>query len=193
MRLSEQRYNRDIRRFNLAQRLMRLEARTRTICEWTGLSMARVRNLSRSCGIGGRHRGPPPTKLTGFLQSRSLCSEASAMAGLACVLGAVPPRPVPHARKVLPSVELGEKLCQAFEIFRRVVPESRFSIDHFILLALSLAEGEELEVGHCNHCQAVLLLDRLSTRPRQCQSCKSGDGQKSREEFLTGSSTIAPR
>jgi hypothetical protein len=88
------------------------------------------------------------------------------------VLGVIPQRPIPNARKALPSVELGERLCHAYEIFRRVVPESRFTMDQFILLALSLAQGDELEVGHCSQCHAALLLDPLSASSRECPSCK---------------------
>jgi hypothetical protein len=106
------------------------------------------------------------------LRSPTLRSEASAIAGLACVLGVIPSRPIPNARKALPSVELGERLCHAYEIFRRVVPESHFTIDQFILLALSLAQGDELEVGHCSHCRAALLLDPLSASSRECTACK---------------------
>jgi hypothetical protein len=176
MRVSEDRYIRDLRRINLAQRLIHHEARTRSICAWTGLSDERVRNLYRSYGAGAtpvqRHRGPSPSRLATFLRSPTLRSEASAIAGVAYVLGVIPPRPVPNARKTLPGVELGERLCHAFEIFRRVVPESHLSIDQFILLALSLALGDELEVGHCDHCHAALLLDPLSASPRRGPSCR---------------------
>jgi hypothetical protein len=106
------------------------------------------------------------------LRSPTLRSEASAIAGLACVLGVIPSRPIPDARKALPSVELGERLCHAYEIFRRVVPESHFTMDQFILLALSLAQGDELQVGHCSHCRAALLLDPLSATSRECPSCR---------------------
>jgi hypothetical protein len=91
---------------------------------------------------------------------------------MASVLGIIPPHPVPNARKTLPCIELGERLCHTFEIFRRVLPESHLSMDQFILLSLSLAEGDELQIGHCTHCHAALLLDRLSAGSRLCPSCK---------------------
>src|SRR5258708_20882065 len=106
MRVPEDRYTRDLRRINLAQRLIQHETRTQSICAWTGLSDERVRNLCRSYGGGSmalqRHRGPSPTRLATFLRSPTLRSEASAIGGLACVLGVIPPRPVPDPRKALP-------------------------------------------------------------------------------------------
>ena len=45
MRISDARFSRDLRRYQLAWRLIRHEVRTRTIERWTGLSMHRIRNL----------------------------------------------------------------------------------------------------------------------------------------------------
>lgn len=176
MRVSEDRYARDIRRINLARRLIFHEVRTQWICAWTGLSDERVRNLCRSYGTGSgavkRHRGPSPSRLATFLRSPTLCSEASAIAGVARVVGVIPPHPVPNARKTLPGVDLGERLCHVYEMFRWFVPISQLSMDQFILLALSLAQGDELKVGRCDECGAAMLLDLLSTNPRRCPWCR---------------------
>ena len=48
MRVSDDRYTRDRERFDLALRLIRHEARTFTIRQWTGLSDDRIRKLYRS-------------------------------------------------------------------------------------------------------------------------------------------------
>jgi hypothetical protein len=196
MRVSEDRYARDLRRINLARRFIFHEVRTQSICEWTGLSDKRVRNLCRSYGTGGgpvkRHRGPSPSRLATFLRSPTLCSEASAIAGVARVVGVIPPHPVPNARKTLPGVDLGERLCHVFEIFRWLVPVSQLSMDQFILLALSLAQGDELEVGHCDHCRAALLHDLLGGSVRRCLWCSKPSPQLTagRSPDMVGSKSV---
>jgi hypothetical protein len=176
MRVSEDRYSRDLRRLNLAQRLIRHEVRTQWICAWTGLSDDRVRNLFRSydktSGDVRRHRGPSPTRLAAFLRSPTLRTEASAIGGLACAFGAVLPNPAPNARRDRPGVEAGERLCRVFELYRQIVPQSHFTMDQFIRLMIALTEGEDLEIGHCRNCHGALLLDRLGASRRLCLACK---------------------
>jgi len=175
MRVTEDRYIRDLRQIHLAQRMVRNQLRTQSISAWTGLTGNQVRNLCRSLGPGAsfmsRHRGPPPTRLTRFLQSPTLRSEASALAAVATVLGVIPAHPVPDPERSLPGIERGEKLCQTFELFKRLVPESNISMDQFTLLVLRLAKGEDLQVVHCLACHAALLVDPLSNKPRQCIRC----------------------
>lgn len=176
MRVSENRYTRDLRRIQLAERMIRHEVRTQWICAWTGISDERVRNLCRSYDESWtgapRHRGHAPKVFTAMMRTSSMRCEASAIAGLVRVLRLIPDEPVANARKTLPSVELGERLCHAFELYKLVVPTAKLSMDQLILLVFTLAEGEELEVGHCNRCHAALLLDRLGGGRRLCETCK---------------------
>jgi hypothetical protein len=176
MRVSENRYTRDLRRIHLAERMIRHEVRTQSICAWTGISDERVRNLCRSYDgnwTGApRHRGHAPKVFTAIMRTSLMRCEASAIAGLVRALRLIPDEPVPNARKTLPSVELGERLCHAFELYKLVVPTAKLSMDQLILLVLTLAEGAELEVGHCSRCHAALLLDRLGGGRRLCETCK---------------------
>jgi hypothetical protein len=55
MRVSDDRYTRDRQRLDLALRLIRHEARTFTIRQWTGLSDDRIRKLW-ICYLSQRHR-----------------------------------------------------------------------------------------------------------------------------------------
>jgi hypothetical protein len=175
MRVSEDRYSRDLRRINLAQRLIRLEARTHTIRVWTGLSDERVRNLYRSyTGSDGplRHRGPSPRRVLKIMRSPGLHCEASAVGALAHVVGLIPAQPLANAQRALPTVSNGEKVCHVFELFRHVVPQARFTIDQFILLVTALAEGVDFEMGHCTECHAALLIDRYGATRRLCLWCR---------------------
>jgi hypothetical protein len=176
MRISEDRYSRDLRRINLAQRFIQHEVRTRWICTWTGLSGARIRNLFHSyVGMqkgARRHRGPSPRRVAAFLRSPALRSEASAIGGLARAVELIPREPLRNAKKTLPSLELGERVCHTFELYQHLVPGARFTLDQFILLVVALAEAQDLIIRHCTDCHGALLVDPLSTSRRQCPTCK---------------------
>lgn len=178
MRISDDRYSRDLRRYNLAVRLIRHEARTQTISVWTGLSDDRVRSLCRTY-VGGRdgvhavrHRGPSPRRLGFFLRSAGMRSEAAAVAVLCRVSGVLPSRRVGEAARSLPNLTRGERLCTVYETYRAIVPASQLAIEHVILLVTALAQGDELEIGNCANCDAVILIDRLGTERRVCAACR---------------------
>jgi hypothetical protein len=176
MRISEDRYSRDLRRLNLAERFLRHEVRTQWICAWTGLSHHRVRNLYRSydksSGAVSRHRGPSPNRLATYLRSPALRAEASAIGGLARVFEVVPPKPAPNAWRDRANVEAGERLCAVFELYQQIVPQSRFTMDQFIRLAIALTQGGYLEMGHCTSCHGALLVERLVPSRRLCLACQ---------------------
>jgi hypothetical protein len=177
VRISEDRYSCDLRRLNLAQRLMRLEVRTQWICAWTGLSHNRVRKLFRRYyrpqGVVQRHRGPSPTRLAAFLRSPRLRTEASAIGGLASVLGVLSPRLALSLQRDRQGVEAAaERLCQGFELYQAIVPQSHFAMDQFIRLVIALTEGEDLQIGHCENCHGALLLDKLGASRRLCPTCR---------------------
>lgn len=176
MRISEDRYSRDLRRLNLAARLIRHEVRTQWICAWSGLSQHRVRNLYRSydksSGAVPRHRGPSPNRLATYLRSPALRAEASAIGGLARAFEVVPPKPVPNAWRDRANVEAGERLCAVFELYQQIVPQSRFTMDQFIRLAIALIQGGYLEMGHCTSCHCALLVERLVPSRRICLVCQ---------------------
>ena len=68
MRVSEDRYTRDLRRIQLAHRLIRHEVRTYWIRAFTRFTEGRIRNLLRSYGRASdglhRYRGSPPRLYT---------------------------------------------------------------------------------------------------------------------------------
>jgi hypothetical protein len=174
MRVSEDRYSRDLRRIELAHRLIRHEVRTYWIRAFTRLTDGRIRNLLRSYGLATdgvrRHRGRPPRLYTRFMPP-SKHSEASGLAGLALVWHLVPDEPVRNASRTLPSLEFGESLCEAFELFRLIVPGATLNLDRCILLVMALAE-RQLTAGRCSQCQAVILLDPLGAKRSLCVSCE---------------------
>lgn len=176
MRISEDRYARDLRRLNLAQRLLQYEVRTQWICALTGFSDVRVRHLfhayHRSQGHVRRHRRPAPTRVAAFVRSPRLRAEASAIGGIARVLEVVPLPLTAGGRLDRFGVEGAERLCRVFEVYRRVAPESRFTMDQLIRLVIALTERQEFELGHCRNCHGALLLDRLGDGRRVCPACR---------------------
>jgi len=176
VRVSEDRYAKDLRRLNVAQRLIRHEVRTQWICALTGFSEERVRRLFRAyqktLGSVRRHRGPAPTRVAAFVRSPALRAEASAIGGLARVPDVVPLPPTAGGRLDRFGVEGAERLCRVFEVYRQVAPDSRFTMDQLIRLVIAISERQEFEIGHCGHCHGALLLDRLSHAPRVCPACR---------------------
>ena len=176
MRVSEDRYTRDLRRIQLAHRLIRHEVRTYWIRAFTRFTDGRIRNLLRSYGLVAdgvqRHRGSPPRLYTRFM-APAKHSEASALAGIAFTYHLVPEEPVRNAWRTLPSLEFGENLCEAFELFRLMVPGATLNLDRFILLVMALAE-RQLTVRHCGQCRALILLDPLGVKRLLCVFCEGG-------------------
>jgi len=179
MRVSNDRYSRDLRSIDVARRMLGYEARTQTIRAWTGLTGDRVRNLARSHGseasrAARRLRGPSPSCLPALLATARARQEAGAAAGLCRVLEVLPEKPVPNARIGLPGLARGERLLAAFDIFREVIPQARLTLEHLVLLVFAMAEGKSWGIDHCARCHATILMDRDAVHPRRlCGFCES--------------------
>ena len=182
MRISNDRYSRDLRSIELARRMLRHKARTQIICAWTGLTAERARNLVRSRErLNGetdsrRQRGPSPSILAARLGSNLVRSEAGALAGLCRILDVLPAHPWKGARKTLPGIARGERLCDAFELFAHVVPQARLSLEELVLLVVTVAEGDSWILDHCASCNATILHDQLSLKRRLCEHCEPIEG-----------------
>jgi hypothetical protein len=179
MRISDARYTRDRLRLDLALRFIQLEARTRTIRVWTGLTDDRIRRLVHSCTTdqGGsdvtRHRGKSPTQTTYFTRSPVLRQEAAILASLCYLLQVVPTGRVADAQRALPGVQRGEALCEAFEIYRRLVPGARIGFEHAVFLVIALARSDELAATLCSDCNGLIVVDRYAVPGRRCACCEA--------------------
>jgi hypothetical protein len=95
MRVSDDRYDRDRTRFDIAVRMMHHGASTRTVCIWTGLTEDRLRKLCRTymlrrtTSIGRKGRIRRPSRAQRFLRSSPLSFEASTLASLFYLLDLV--------------------------------------------------------------------------------------------------------
>jgi hypothetical protein len=174
MRVSDDRYDRDRLRLDLALRMIRHEARTCTIRAWTGLSDDRIRKLYRAYLLGQhvepvrRHRGKSPQQVEYFLRSPALLFEATTLASLYWMLGLLP-----GSHPVSPfGVERGEQFCQAYETYLALHRPPRVSFEHACFLLVALIQREELELAHCEPCGRLFLRDVLGGERSVCTLCR---------------------
>lgn len=180
MRISDDRYHRERVRMELALRFLRHEARTQTIRAWTGLSDDRIRKLYRSY-LGDersempRHRGKSPHQIAYFTRSLRLQEETLALATALWLLGVLSCPEPPEAAGSPPGLARGALLCTAFEAYRMSRPAALISFEHAVFLAHALTRGEQLRVGWCSQCSALMVTEPFGLRVRRCLHC-SGAG-----------------
>jgi hypothetical protein len=180
MRISEDRYFRDLRLILLAARMLKLEARTRTICTWTGMSRDRIRKLAGSSLPSDRqkphvrHRGRSPRQTAYFFRSPRIYAHANVLACYFAMVELLPRAPEVIPADAFPSVSRGELLCEAYKFF--CPTELLIDFERAILLATALAQRDEVALERCGECGGVMLIDRLAARDintnRLCQACK---------------------
>jgi Flagellar transcriptional activator (FlhC) len=176
---TENRYSRQLRRYAFALRLIRHNARTQTILAWSGLSTYRIRALYRANGPDqsdpGRRRlrGRAPYQLQFFWRSPRRAVEAATLGGIARLLNVIPAEPIQKRPVSARSLQEGEGVCRAYEVWHAYVPESDISIDHAFLLVTALGRGEEIRLGHCACCNGLFLIDCLKSNVQCCEFCES--------------------
>ncbi len=176
MRISDDRYSRDLSRLDLALRFIRHEARTQTIRAWTGLSDDRIRKMYREYMKGpgsavSRPRGKSPQQSSFFLRSPKHQEESALLASLCSLLGVLPRIGTRINGQALANLARGELLCQAFEVYREFVSDPRISFEHLVYLVFALAGAEELTLANCEQCGALTVVDRMSFKAHRCQHC----------------------
>ena len=176
MRISEDRYDRDRQRLELALRFLTHEARTQTIRVWTGLSDDRIRKLYRSylgraaCYVP-RHRGKSPHQAAYFMRSLRIQQETAVLASFFALAGLVPSDPSAAAGAALPDIGHGNLLCTAFETYATMIPTASISFEYAVFLAECLARGDLLRLGRCCECGGIIVVERFPIRAKRCQHC----------------------
>jgi hypothetical protein len=184
MRIYDERYTRDLRRYDLAWRLIGHEARTETISRLTGFTPPQIRSFYRSYALQSgsraqRLRGSAPRVLDSFFRSRPMLAEASAVAGWCAVLGLVPNNLLQQDKVDGSGLDHAEKLCSVFELYRDMSTGSRrlrLSIEHLLLLVTALCSGEKMLFESCGQCGADLLVEKSASAPRMCAFCRPPTG-----------------
>ncbi len=175
MNISNARYFHDRQRHDLALRMIRHEARTRTIRRCTGLTDDRIRRLYKTYIDAQavlpirRRRGRSPRQVAYFTRNAELQFEASFLANLFAAFGLLRDR-----RSTLPEqppLELGEVFCDAFETHRQLLQSASISFEHAWFLLQLLNRGEQLRITHCRQCRSDYLHDLINLSHRACPTC----------------------
>jgi hypothetical protein len=176
MRISEDRYTRELQSIDIALRFIHHQARTQTIRTWTGLSGDRVRSLHHtyvrpSPGYVPRPRGRSPWKPSQFMRSARL-PETTILARMLSLLGAVPPVPgLERLQLALPDPERAHLICLAFEMYKAHVPDPQFTFEHAIFLTRCLISGEYLVLDNCVECGGLVVTEHFAKGVKRCAYC----------------------
>jgi hypothetical protein len=183
MRISDDRYNRDRLRFDLAMRMMGHQARSATIRAWTGLSDDRLRKLYKaylrqhSPQAQVRRRGKAPRQPVYFLQTAALCFETTTLASLlhaACLLPERD-RSLPRTGPTL-TLRQAQVFCEAYEAYLQLCPRAGLTFEHAWFLFTCLSNRDRIELAHCRSCGRLYLAEtgRLAAPSCGCGQRRHG-------------------
>ena len=183
MRITDNRYAGERGKFDLALRMIQLEARTGTIRTCTGFSEDRIRKIyAHYFAHAGpdrvrRRRGKSPTQIGPFLSSARRQTEATLLACLFVYfrlirLGRRPAELQPRSRDGL---ALGERLCDAYEAHVSLYPAPQLSFEWAWNLYQSLACKRELHMAWCNTCLGPYVQDAFALDYGHCPLCQLKD------------------
>jgi hypothetical protein len=158
---------REIRRFELARRLIFHEARTQTISKLTGLSRNRLATLRRRLMVSddARRRGPPPRSLDVLLRTARGRTEGAAVAAL------FPLFKRSTSIKAPSLLDDGEQACDIYDAYLAYHPQSNVRFEELMLLKRSLAKGDLVELGLCRVCKGLIMNSRYDRRRSTCSHC----------------------
>ena len=184
MRVTDQRYQNELDKFDLAIRMIRHEARTGTIRSCTGFTEDRIRKIHatyfREGGDVRRRRGKSPRQIGRFVSTARSQTEATLLACLFCCAGAIRlnDRKQPLSNHPNDRVTVGLRVCQAFEVYRRVHPDPRLSFEWAWNLYHALVESRELCFAWCDGCQGIYIQDTYALDYRRCPICELKDARQ---------------
>jgi hypothetical protein len=176
MRITDDRYTRDRLRLDLALRLIRHEARTSTIRDWTGLTDDRIRKLFKSYVEHAgdrrirRHRGKPPQRPAYFLRNAEARLQAASLASFLCQLGLLQAGGT-STPGGLEQLRWGERFCEAYETYLQHHAEPQIGFEHACFLLRALERQRELCIDDCADCGALLIVPPFAVRPADCSFC----------------------
>lgn len=180
MRLTDDRYSGERRQFELALRMIRHEARTRTIRECTGLSDDRIRKLytryfrnSDASGIK-RRRGKSPRQITRFVKNSQNQIQATTLVALFCagLLVRIDQEHSVHPCWPRPDVEFGHRLCRAYETYLLLHKDPQLSFEWAWNLLQSISHNDELYLASCKICKALYVQDAYALDHGTCPACQ---------------------
>lgn len=190
MRLTDDRYASERCRFELALRMIRHEARTRTIRDCTGLSDDRIRKVyatyfrdQRGPEIR-RRRGKSPQQVTLFVKNPFYQLEASTLVALFCanLLLRIDHENAIHPCWPRPDVEYGHRLCRAFETYQLLHRRPQLSFEWTWNLLQNISKNDELVLSSCTDCNSRYVQDAYALDHHTCPSCEITRQRRGRKQ-----------
>ena len=180
MRITDHRYNGEIDRFQLAIRMIRHEARTGTIRKCTGFTEDRIRKIygsyfkSQQGNKVLRRRGKSPTQISAFINNTARQFEATVLASLFVLCGAIEFDRKGAAVKTsgLAWIEQGARVCDAFERYRQLHPNPGYSFERAWGLYAAITQAKELSLSSCQSCNGRYVHDRYALNYHFCPACE---------------------
>ena len=180
MRLTDDRYAAERSQFELALRMIRHEARTRTIRECTGLSDDRIRKLYttyfRNTGATDvrRRRGKSPRQVTRFVKNPENQLQATTLVALFCngLLLRLDASYNVSPCWPRPDVEFGHRVCRAYETYLLLHENAQLSFEWAWNLLQSVSFNDELYLAICKACQTRYVQDAYALDHKTCPSCE---------------------
>lgn len=180
MRFTDDRYSRERSQFELALRMIRHEARTRTIRECTGLSDDRIRKLYATYFRDAddrpvkRRRGKSPQQVNRYVKNPVNQLEATTLVALfsANLLLRIDEQNAIHACWPRPDVEYGHRLCRAFETYRLLHHDPSLSFEWAWSLLQHVSRNDELYLARCSHCTSSYVQDAYALDHAVCPGCQ---------------------
>lgn len=180
MRLTDDRYSGERSQFELALRMIRHEARTRTIRECTGLSDDRIRKLYTTyflnSGTSGvkRRRGKSPRQISRFVKNSQNQIQATTLVALfaAGLLLRIDKNDSVHPCWPRPDVEFGHRLCRAYETYLMLHRKPQLNFEWAWNLLQCISYNDELFLASCKLCKSFYVQDAYALDNGACPTCQ---------------------
>lgn len=179
MRLTDDRYAGERRQFELALRMIRHEARTRTIRDCTGLSDDRIRKLYSTYFRDTeqrvrRRRGKSPQQVALFVKNPVNQLEATTLVALFCanLLLRIDEGDQVSPCWPRPDVEYGHRVCRAYETYLLLHQSPRLTFEWSWNLLHNMEKNDELQLSICSDCEARYVQDAYALDTHVCPGCE---------------------
>jgi hypothetical protein len=180
MRLTDDRYSAERSQFELAMRMIRHEARTRTIRECTGLSDDRIRKVYTTYFQNSgnkdikRRRGKSPRQVMRYVKTPQNQIQATTLVALfaAGLLLRIDSDNRVHPSWPRPDVEFGHRLCRAYENYLLLHQHPQLSFEWAWNLLHCIAWNDELYLAACKRCESRYVQDAYAIDKGVCPACE---------------------
>lgn len=161
-------------RIEFAKRLASHRVRTGTIRLLSGLSLSRLAGLRKGWGIPPetRLRGKGPRTLDRFLKHPEARAGSAVILSVCRIFNAFPERRRDYTPDGTLNLESGIRLLDAFEAYHACQPGSNLEFDEFLLLINELERGQEVRLGRCKRCRALIVIATYTPGKKGCSHCE---------------------